>query len=71
MNLVVLLQKVKDKDDYLIKLLSQFPEIEFNILSKRQDITIPSELILSKNKKKIGIGVFCRLIKWQKFQAIY
>ena len=41
----------RDKKDYLIKLLSQFPAIDFSLFSKRQDITISSEVILSKQKE--------------------
>ena len=41
----------RDKNNYLIKVLSQFPKIEFSLLSKRQDITISSEVILSKQKE--------------------
>jgi hypothetical protein len=40
-----------DRDDYLIKILSQFPKIDFSLFSKRQDITISSEVILSKQKE--------------------
>jgi hypothetical protein len=42
----------RDKDDYLIKLLSQFSEIDFSLFSKRQDITILGDVILSKQNEK-------------------
>ena len=46
-----LIKSKRDKDDYLIKLLSQFPAIDFSLFSKRQDITISSEVILLKQKE--------------------
>lgn len=46
-----LTKKKRDKDDYLINLLSQFPAIDFMLFSKRQDVIISSEVILSKHKE--------------------
>lgn len=41
----------RDKEDYLIQLALQFPDIDFSLLSKRLDITISSEVILSTHEK--------------------
>lgn len=38
----------RDRDNYLIRLLNQFTAIDFSLFSKRQDLTISSEVILSQ-----------------------
>lgn len=46
-----LIQKKKDKESYLLDLLSSFPFIQFEFLSKREDIAFSSRLILSTKDK--------------------
>ena len=46
-----LIRKKKDKDDYLLELLSDYSLIEFEFLSKRKDINIDSGLILATKDK--------------------
>jgi len=41
----------KDKSDYLRRVISDFPKIRFEFLSKRKDIAIDSDLILSTESK--------------------
>lgn len=47
-----LIKKKKDKENYLTELLSDFPQIEFEFLSKRKDINIDSSLIIATKDKK-------------------
>lgn len=42
----------RDKDNYLQQVISQFPKVQFEILSKRKDIKIGSDLILSTKNKE-------------------
>jgi hypothetical protein len=46
-----LLPKKRDKDDYLLSLISAYSLIEFTFLSKRKDIKIYGSLILEYNDK--------------------
>ena len=46
-----LLPKKRDDKNYLFTLLSEFPQIHFDILSKRRDIVIDSKLILETKDK--------------------
>lgn len=46
-----LLSKKRDDKNYLSALLSEFPQIQFDTLSKRKDIKIDSSLILSTKDK--------------------
>lgn len=46
-----LLNQKKDSDKYLISIITNFPEIKFEILSRRKDINIDSGLILSSKDK--------------------
>src|SRR5436190_1956340 len=41
-----------DNDGYLVQVVSQFPKIRFDFLSKRKDIVIDSDLIRSSKTKK-------------------
>lgn len=47
-----LTKQKKDKDNYLEQVIHKFPEVKFEILSKRKDIKIDSDLILSTKDKK-------------------
>ena len=40
----------QDKDNYLLRLFSTFPAINFSFFSKRNDVIIPSETILAKHE---------------------
>jgi hypothetical protein len=44
-------KREKENENYLEQLVKQFPEIKFDILSKRKDIKIDSSLILSNKDK--------------------
>ena len=46
-----LLQQKRDNEEYLVKILKQFPKINFEILPNRKDININSDLILSTKDK--------------------
>jgi len=46
-----LTKQKRDKENYLEKIIDLFPKIKFEILSKRKDINIDSELILSTKDK--------------------
>lgn len=46
-----LLPKKRDDKNYLFILLSEFPQIHFDVLSKRRDIVIDSKLILETKDK--------------------
>ena len=46
-----LLQQKRDNEKYLEQILKQFQKIKFDILSKRKDINIDSDLILSTKDK--------------------
>jgi hypothetical protein len=46
-----LLPKKRDDKNYLFTLLSEFPQIHFDVLSKRKDIVIDSKLILGTKDK--------------------
>ncbi len=41
----------KDKKDYLVKIIKEFPKIDFSLLSKRVDIHFDADLILSTKDK--------------------
>jgi hypothetical protein len=47
-----LTKQKKDKDNHLNQVIHQFPKIKFEILSKRKDIKIDSDLILSTKDKE-------------------
>lgn len=44
-------KKKRDNENYLLQIIRQFPKIKFEILSKRKDIKIDSELILKTDHK--------------------
>jgi hypothetical protein len=47
-----LTKQKRDKDNYLQQVIRQFPKVQFEILSKRKDIKIDSDLILSTKDKE-------------------
>ena len=47
----LLIRKKKDEDNYLLDIITKFPLVEFEFLSKRKDINIDSGLILATKDK--------------------
>ena len=47
-----LTKQKRDKDNYLQQVIRQFPKVQFEILSKRKDIKIDADLILSTKDKE-------------------